>query len=83
MNDFNLRNLSDDQRRAVIKAAQTIAAAQLQLTFCLMVFGDKADEGAVVSNIKPADAVAMIEQALQAAKANVRAEIISGEETLQ
>jgi hypothetical protein len=71
--------LSEPQQRAAKAAARLIE--DQDMTFLMLLYGEN-KQGAIVANIEPADAVKMIEFALQAAKSIVEVTEISTEERL-
>jgi hypothetical protein len=63
--------LSEEQQEAIRQAGRILAVAELG--FVMMLFGD-GKQGAVAANIDPANAVRLIETALEAARTTVEAE---------
>ena len=76
MTDIGWKLLGAEQQMAARVAASLIEDADMR--FVMMLFGDD-KQGAVVSNIEPADAVKLIEAALMAAKARADTEEIQGD----
>jgi hypothetical protein len=75
-------HLTKQQQDAVNAAARIVEDAGMRFVFLL--FGDDGQVGALISNIEPADAVPMIDQALKAARADIGADdIIDGKGGLQ
>jgi hypothetical protein len=72
--------LTREQQDACSAAARLVEDADMRFVF--MMFG-RDGVGAVISNVEPADAAPMIEQALKAAKAGVAADDILDGRRLQ
>jgi hypothetical protein len=76
MNDTGWMALDEAQQEAGKAAARLVEEAEL--SFVMLLFADDR-VGAVISNIEPANAVKLIEQALKAAKATALVEDIEGD----